>query len=114
VKTKETTVKQALTAIFAAAALVVIIVPAAAARVDRSLPATHSHAKAAEVAKKSTNAGHVVKAASIFVPSVVICPEQAPGDSWGYCIAAPPENGVGTAGPDSSATSVTYNDGAGT
>jgi hypothetical protein len=93
-------VKKALSTIVAAAGLVVLVVPAADATLDRSLPTTH--VKAPKVAKKSTKGKDAVQAASIFVPSVVICPEQEPGDSSGYCITVP------------SQANVTYNDGAGT
>ena len=48
------------------------------------------------------------------VPSVAICPEQAPGDSCGYCITVPSQNDAGTSSTDAVVTSVTYNDGAGT
>jgi hypothetical protein len=106
--------KKAMTTIFAAAALVVVVVPAADATLDRSLPTAYSHAKAAKVAKKATKAKRATQPASIFVPSVVICPEQAPGDSWGYCITVPSQNDAGTSSTDGLMTSVTYNDGAGT
>jgi hypothetical protein len=105
---------KALTTIFAAAALVVVVAPAADATLDRSLPTTYAHAKAAKVAKTATKAKRAAQPASIFVPSVVICPEQAPGDSWGYCITVPSQNDAGTSSTDGLATSVTYNDGAGT
>jgi hypothetical protein len=107
-------VKKALTTIFAAAALVVVVVPAADATFDRSLLTTYSHAKAAKVAKEATKAERAAQPASIFVPSVVVCPEQAPGDSWGYCITVPSQNDAGTSSADGLVTGVTYNDGAGT
>ena len=107
--------KKALTTIFAAAALVVVVVvPAGDATLDRSLPTTYSHAKAAKVAKKSTKTKRATQPASTFVPSVVICPEQAPGDSRGYCITVPSQNDAGTSSTDGLVTGVTYNDGAGT
>jgi hypothetical protein len=107
-------VKKTLMTIFAAAALVVVVVPAAGATLDRSLPTTYAHAKAATVAKKATKAKRAIQPASIFVPSVVICPEQAPGDSWGYCIPVPSQNDAAGSSTDGLATNVTYNDGAGT
>ena len=101
-------------AIFAAAALVVLVVPAADAMLDRSLPTTYTHAKAAKVAKKATKVKHAARAASIFVPSVVICPEPDAGDSWGYCIPVPSQNDAAGSSTGALPTSVTYNDGAGT
>jgi hypothetical protein len=107
-------VKKALTMIFAAAALVMLVVPAADAMLDRSLPTTYSHAKAAKVTKTATKAKRAAQPASIFLPFIVICPEQAPGDSWGYCITVPSQNDAGASNTDGLASSVTYNDGAGT
>jgi hypothetical protein len=110
-------VKKALMTIFAAAALVMLVVPAADAMLGRSLPTTYSQAKAAKVAKKATKAQkakHAVRAASIYVPPVVVCPEPDPGDSWGYCIAVTPQSDAGTSSIASPVTSVTSNDGAGT
>ena len=106
--------KKALTTTVAAAALVILVVPAADATLDRSLPTTYSHVKAGKLARKSTKAKQAAQAASIFVPSVVICPEPDPGDSWGYCIPTPAQSDAGAPSTFSSVTSVTYNDGAGT
>jgi hypothetical protein len=92
-------VKKALATIVAAAALVVLFVPAADATLDRSVPTTYSHTKATKAAKNSTNAKHAAQATSIFVPFVVICPEQDPGDSWGYCITVPSQSDTGTQAP---------------
>ena len=94
--------KRTLTALFAAAALVALCVPAADASVTRSLPTKHLHANATKkkVAKLHRTAG---PPATSFV-----CPEQAPGDSWGYCVFVP------LPGDGGLVTNATYNDGAGT
>jgi hypothetical protein len=107
-------VNKALTTIVAAAAVVTLVVPGADATLERSLPTTHSNAKAAKGARNSPKARQVAKATSIFVPFVVICPEQDPGDSWGYCITVPSQNDAGTPSTNGSPTGITYNDGAGT
>jgi hypothetical protein len=107
-------VKKALTTIFAAGVLVVLVVPTADAVLDRSLPTTCALAKAAKAAKTEMKAKHGAQAASIFVPFVVICSEQAPGDSWGKAITVQSQNDAGTSRADGVATRVTYNDGVGT
>jgi hypothetical protein len=85
-------VRKALTTIVAAAGLVVLVVPAAEATLDRSLPMTHSHGKAAKVAKASPKAKRGGVPSSILAPSAVICPELAPGDNGGYCLLVPSAN----------------------
>ena len=106
--------RKTLKAIVAAVGFVVLVVPAAEATLDRSLPTTYSHGKAAKVVKASAKAKRAGAPASIFVPPVLICPEQAPGDSWGYCTFVPSESPAGTPSADGSVTNATYNDGAGT
>jgi hypothetical protein len=112
--TERSTVKKALSTIVAVAALVVLVVPAAEATIDRSLPTTYSHAKAAKATKTWAKAKRAGAPISIFVSVVVICPEQEAGDSWGYCTLVPSESHTGTPSADGLATNVTYNDGAGT
>jgi hypothetical protein len=94
-------VKRTLTALFAATTLVALCVPAADATLTRSLPTKHLHAKV--VTKKK-----VAKLTIAGGPATsIVCPEQAPGDSWGYCVPVPLPGG-------GSVTNATYNDGAGT
>jgi hypothetical protein len=97
---KGETVKKTLTALFAAAVLVALCVPVAGAKVNRSLPTKHLHAIAT---KKKVSKLH---ATGGLPTGSLVCPEQAPGDTWGYCVLVPL--------PGTSVTNVTYNDGAGT
>ena len=54
--------------------------------------------------------GLYTRGLTILVPSVVICPEQAPGDSSGYCTLVPSESPAATPTTDESVTNVTNND----